>query len=407
MKITNISIDRSITIFTLMFMVIMIGAISYVRLPREASPDVEIPIVVVMAPYFGASSADMENLVTRKLEQQLKGIADLEEMTSASSEGFSQVVLEFTTDIEMSDALQKVRDAVELAKPDLPQDVRDDLTIREISSSDWAIMQIVLSGDFGLVELKRIGEDLQEEIERIEGVLSADLAGGVEQEVRIDVDPERLRFYGIALLDVMDAIRLENVTIPGGNLALGTYDYQLRVPGEFESIDIIPEILVNPGAPTPVYIKDLAEVKMGIKDRETISRINQVDAVTLDVKKRTGENIVRIAKEIREALERLESTLPEGIEITVVSDVSVTIKDMVSELENNILSGLILVVLVLFLFLGVTNSLFIASAIPFSMLITFMILPWLDMTLNMVVLFALILALGMLVDNAIVIVENS
>ncbi len=406
MKITNISIDRSITIFTLMFMVILIGVTSYIRLPRESTPDIKIPFVVVMAPYFGTSSADMENLVTRKLEQQLKGIADLEEMTSTSAEGFSQVVLEFTTDVEMSDALQKVRDAVELAKPDLPQDVRDDLTIREISSTDWEIMQIVLSADYGLIELKKVGEDLQEQIERIEGVLSAELAGGVEQEVCVDVDPERLRFYGISLLDVMDAIRLENVTIPGGNLPLGTYDYQLRVPGEFKSIDIIPEILVNPGMPTPVYIKDLAEVKMGIKDRETISRRNQVDAVTLGIKKRTGENIVRIAKEIRETLERLEPTLPEGTQMTIVSDVSVTIKDMVSELENNILSGLILVVLVLFLFLGVTNSIFIASAIPFSMLITFIVLQALDITLNMVVLFSLILALGMLVDNAIVIVEN-
>jgi multidrug efflux pump len=406
MKITNISIDRAVTIFTLMVMVVLIGSTAYVRLPRESTPDIKIPIVVVMAPYFGTSPADMENLVTRKLEQQLKGIADLEEMTSTSSEGFAQITLEFTTDVEMSDALQKVRDAIELAKPELPQVVREDLTIREISSSDWAIMQVVLSADYDLVQLKKVAEDLQEEIERIEGVLSAELSGGVEQEVRIDVDPERLMFYGIGLVDVMDAISLENINIPGGTIPLGTYDYLIRVPGEFETVEEIPEILLNPGAPTPVYLKDIAHVSLDLADRETISRLNTVDAVTLNIKKRTGENIIRIAEDIRDTIEQFKPMQPPGTNITIVSDVSVNINDMVSELENNILSGLILVVLVLFLFLGFTNSVFIASAIPFSMLITFIVLQAMDITLNMVVLFSLILALGMLVDNAIVIVEN-
>ena len=406
MRITDIAIKRYVTVFTLMVVVVFMGANSYMALPRESTPDVKIPFVVVMAPYFGTSPGDMENLVTRKLEQQLKGIADLEEMTSISSEGFSQVVLEFDTDVEMSDALQKVRDAVEMAKPDLPQDVREDLTIQEISSSDWPIMQIVLSSDYDAVELKKVGEDLQEELERIPGVLAVNLSGGVEQEVRIDVDAKRLRFYGLGFIDVSDAIRFENVTIPGGSLPLGTYDYQIRVPGEFKSIDVIPDILINPGVETPVYIRDVAEVSLGLKDRESISRLNGQEAVVLTVTKRSGENIIRIADEIHAKLDALLPGFPEGTQLSVTGDVSVFIRDMVNELENNIISGLILVVLVLFLFLGTRNSLFIAAAIPFSMLISFMVLRALDVTLNMVVLFSLILALGMLVDNAIVIVEN-
>ncbi len=406
MKITDLSIDRAITVFVFMVIVIAMGIHAYQVLPREAAPDVKIPYVIVTAPYFGTSPADMENLVTRKIEAQLKGLADLKEMTSTSAEGMSTVVLEFDTGVEMSDALQKVRDGVEMAKPDLPQDVREDLSIREISSSDWPILQVVLSADYDPVRLKKVAEDLQEEIERVPGVLAVNLSGGVEQEVRIDVDPQLLRHYGVSFDDVADAVRLENITLPGGDLALGTYDYQVRVPGEFESVEMIPGILVNPGAPTPVYIRDVARVSLGIKDRETISRLNGVEAVTLSVTKRSGQNIVKIADNVRGVLEEFEPRFPAGTRHTITGDVSEYIRDMVAELENNILSGLILVVAVVFVFLGLMNSFFIGAAIPFSMLITFLILRALNVTLNMVVLFSLILAVGMLVDNAIVIVEN-
>ncbi len=406
MRITALSIQRSMTVFALMIMVVLIGTISYLRLPREASPDVKIPFVAISAPYFGTSPTDMENLVARKLEQQLKGLADLEQMTSTSAEGNVSVLLEFKADVEMSDALQKVRDAVEMAKPELPQDVREDLVIFEISSDDWPIMQINLSAEYDPVLLKEIGEDIQEELERIEGVLAVNMSGGIEREVQVDVDPQRLRFYGISLTDVVDAINLENVTIPGGDLGFGTYDYQIRVPGEFESIGQIENVLVNPAVQTPVYVRDVAQVRFGVKDRDTISRLNGVESITLSVTKRSGENVIRIAKEIKNALEEIKPTVPEGTDVTVTGDVSIYIKDMVSELENNILSGLVLVVLVLFMFLGFTNSFFIGMAIPFSMLISFAILRAMGVTLNMVVLFSLILALGMLVDNAIVIVEN-
>ena len=406
MKITEISVPRSLTVFTLMAITLIVGVASYLGLPRESSPDVKIPYVMVVAPYVGTSPADMEHLVTRKLEQQLKGIPDLEEMISSSLEGASQISLEFSTDVEMSDALQKVRDAVEMAKPDLPDDVRDDLVIQELSSSDWPILQILLSADYDPVRLKKVAEDLQEEIERVEGVLSVGISGAVEQEVRVDVDPERLRYYGLGLGDVMDALRLENVNIPGGELGLGTYDYQVRVPGEFSSLEEIPRIVLNPAADEPVSLGDVASVRLDLADRATESRLNGVASVSLSVTKRSGENIIRIADEIKRIVEAERANLPAGTQLTMTGDQSVYIRDMVRELENNILSGLILVVAVLFLFLGWTNSLFVGSAIPFSMLLSFIVLRAMGITLNMVVLFSLILALGMLVDNAIVVVEN-
>jgi multidrug efflux pump len=407
MKITNGAIQRYPMIFAFMFIILVMGLKSYMGLPRESSPDVKIPFVMVLAPYAGTSPEDMENLVTRKLEQQLKGVEDLKEMTSSSSYGMSVITMEFESKVDMSDALQSVRDRVELAKPDLPTDPRNDLIVQEVSASDaFPVMQVNLAGDIDLFLLKKTGEDLQEELEQIKGVLGIDLVGGIENEVQVDVDPEKLAYYDLALLDVQDAVALQNITIPGGKLSLGVYDYQVRVPGEVDKVEEILDFVVNPGIDPPVYVRDVATVKFGIKDRETISRVGGRDAVTLVVKKRSGENIIEIAEQVKATIERLKPSFPTGTEVSVMADQSLEIKRMVSELENNILSGLILVVLVLLAFFGVRNAIFVGIAIPFSMLISFIVLAALGITLNMVVLFSLILALGMLVDNAIVIVEN-
>jgi len=407
MRITNGAIARHPMIFAFMFIIFLLGLRSYLNLPRESAPDVKIPFVMVMAPYAGTSPEDMENLVTRKLEQQLKGVEDLKEMTSSSSYGMSVVTMEFESKVDMSDALQSVRDRVELAKPDLPTDPRNDLVVQEVSAADvFPVMQVNLAGDIDLFLLKKTGEDLQEELEQIKGVLGVDLVGGIENEVQVDVDPEKLAYYDLALLDVQDAVALQNMTIPGGKLSLGLYDYQVRVPGEVENVEEILDFVVNPGIDPPVYVRDVATVRFGVKDRETISRVGGRDAVTLVVKKRSGENIIEISEQVLATIERLKPTFPSGTEISIVADQSVEIKRMVSELENNILSGLFLVVIVLLAFFGIRNALFVGIAIPFSMLISFIVLAALGITLNMVVLFSLILALGMLVDNAIVIVEN-
>jgi multidrug efflux pump len=407
MKLTRGAIARYPMIFAFMFIIVLLGLKSYIDLPRESSPDVKIPFVSVVAPYAGTSSEDMENLVTRKLEQQLKGLKDLKEMRSSSAYGISIISLEFESRVDISDALQSVRDRVELAKPDLPVDPRNDLIIQEISAADiFPVMQVNLYGDIDLFLLKKAGEDLQEALEQISGVLSVDLVGGIENEVQVDVDPEKLIYYNLGLVDVQDAIMLQNTTIPGGKLSMGMYDYQVRVPGEVEKPEEILDFIINPGVEPPVYLRDVATVEFGIADRKSISRVNGKDAVTLVVKKRSGENLIRIAEQVRQVIDEVKPGFPGGTQVSVVADQSIQIKNMVTELENNILSGLILVVVVLLAFFGLRNAIFVGIAIPFSMLITFIVLRMMGITLNMVVLFSLILALGMLVDNAIVIVEN-
>nr|MEE4269488.1 efflux RND transporter permease subunit [Candidatus Krumholzibacteria bacterium] len=407
MRMTKGAIARYPMIFAFMFFIILLGLKSYMELPRESSPDVKIPYVSVVAPYAGTSSEDMENLVTRKLENQLKGTKDLKEMRSVSSYGISVISLEFETRVDISDALQTVRDRVELAKPDLPVDPRNDLIIQEISAADlFPVMQVNLYGDLDLFLLKKTGEDLQESLEQITGILAVDLVGGIENEVQVAVDPEKLIYYNLSVVDVQDAIALQNMTIPGGKLSMGLYDYQVRVPGEVEEVEDLLDFVLNPGIEPPVYLRDVATVEFGVADPSTISRVNGLDSVTLVVKKRSGENIIRIAEEVKRVIEEVKPTFPTGTEVSIVADQSVQIKQMVSELENNILSGLLLVVFVLLAFFGLRNAIFVGVAIPFSMLMSFIILRLLDITLNMVVLFSLILALGMLVDNAIVIVEN-
>ncbi len=407
MNLTQGAIKRYPMIFAFMAIITLLGVQAYRDLPRESSPDIKIPFVSVVAPYAGTSPEDMENLVTRKLEQQLKGVKDLKEMKSMSAYGISVISLEFESSVDISDALQSVRDRVELAKPDLPADPRNDLVVQEFSSSDlFPVMQVNLSGDIDLFVLKKLGEDLQEELEQIPGILAVDLMGGIENEVQVKVDPEKLVYYNLALLDVQDAVALQNMTIPGGKLSLGMYDYQVRVPGEVDKPEELLDFVLNPGIDPPVFLRDVATVTFGIKDRETISRVGGVDAVTLLVKKRSGENIITIAEKVRARVETLAEDYPEGVQVAIVADQSIQIRNMVTELENNILSGLLLVVLVLLSFFGIRNAIFVGTAIPFSMLITFIVLKAMGITLNMVVLFSLILSLGMLVDNAIVIVEN-
>ncbi|MCP4293709.1 MAG: efflux RND transporter permease subunit [bacterium] len=407
MNLTMGAIKRYPMIFAFMFIILVMGVQSYIELPRESSPDVKIPFVTVAAPYAGTSPEDMENLVTRKLEKQLKGVKDLKEMTSTSSYGISVVMMEFESSVDISDALQAVRDRVELAKPDLPTDPRNDLQVAEVSASDlFPVMQVNLSGKIDLFLLKKLGEDLQEDLEQIPGILSVDLIGGIENEVQVNVDPEKLVYYNLSLLDVQDAVALQNMTIPGGKLPLGMYDYQVRVPGEVDDPQEILNFVLNPGIDPPVFLRDVASVEFGVKDRDTISRVGGIDAVTLLVKKRSGENIINMAEKVRAVLEVQKKDFPEGVKVAVVADQSIQIRNMVTELENNILSGLLLVVLILLSFFGIRNAIFVGVAIPFSMLISFVVLKFMGITLNMVVLFSLILALGMLVDNAIVIVEN-
>ena len=404
-SITDFSIAHKTSVFALCVIIVIMGASSYLSLPKESSPSITIPIIVVQIIYPGVSPKDMESLVTKKLETKLDEIKQVQELRSTTGEGYVVVEAEFEANMDIESALQRVRDKVNQAKSEMPADIEEPY-VSEISFDDFPIMLLNISGGYGLLRLKEVAEDLQDRIESVSGVLAADISGVLEREVQVDVDPVRLRAYSLGLEDVIETIAEENLTIPGGSVDGGTVSFTVRVPGEFDDPGIVGDLVVDAPDGRPIYIRDLAEVRYGFKERETFARQNGVECVSLSIKKRSGENLIRIADEVKGIIDERLPRYPPTTEIVVVADGSKEIRDIVRDLENNIFSGLVLVVLVLFAFLGFRNALFVGMAIPLSMLISFIVLAALGYTLNMVVLFSLILALGMLVDNAIVIVEN-
>jgi CzcA family heavy metal efflux pump len=406
MLISNVAIRQRSTVFALMLILIIIGIYSYATLPRESNPDITIPNVLVQTTYEGVASSDIESLITNPIERKLRGIKNVKEIRSVSAEGSSMISVEFMADVNIDDAMQWVRDRVDQAKGDLPKDLENDPSIIEINLAEFPILAVAVSGKVSETLLKGVAEELEEHIEELPGVLDVVLTGGREHQVRVAIDPDRLAAYRISFNEIVAAVSRENVNIPGGSIDIGQGKYLLRIPGEFTDPAQIDNVVMVVRDGKPIYFKDLATVDFTFKDATSYARLNGEPTVTLAVKKRTGENIIAVTDRVFALLEAAKPLLPEGVQLSVTLNQSKDIRRMVNELENNILTGLILVVAVLFLFLGLRNAFFVALAIPFSMLMSFVVIQALGMTLNMVVLFSLILALGMLVDNAIVIVEN-
>ncbi len=385
--------------------IFLFGIVSYAQLPREANPDVKIPFVTVTTPYAGVSPKDIETLVTIPLENELAGIKDIKNITSTSAEGLSIISLEFEPEVVIEDALQRCRDRVSRARPDVPDDA-DETTVQEISFSDIPIMFINLAGPVDEIELKRHAEELQEKLERVSGVLDVQLSGGRTREFRVEVNPNRLAHYDLGVTDVVNAINNENVNIPGGEVKASSANFLVRVPGEFANPKEIESVALPRRGDRPVFVRDVATVVDGFEERSTYSRMNGEPSVSLGVVKRAGANIVEVAEAAKAITAEEAAKWPGAIKHRILADQSRNVDILVLELENNIFLALILVVGVLVFFMGVRNSLFVAFAIPLSMLAGMMVFSLMGVTLNMVVLFSLILVLGMLVDNAIVLVEN-
>lgn len=397
-------IAKHMAVFSLAILIVVLGIIAYATLPRESNPEINQPYIFVTTSYAGVSASDIETLVTDPIENELEGMDGLVELTSTSQQNASSIFVEFSSDVSVGEALQRTRDRVDLAIPSLPTDA-DEPSVREFSVSDWPIFVVVLSHPDGVAVIRDAAQTVREELERVGGVLDVELAGSPERELAIDLDPYRMAAYGLSIDDVTSAIRQEHVTIPGGVLENEAKNYSLAVTGEIREPALFGEISVS-AAGTRVPLAEVADVALRTAEDDTLSRLNGTPAITLSVKKRLGSNILDMAEEARTTLRRLEPALPAGTEVFISYDESTYIRDMLADLENNMASGFILVLLVTIFFLGLRNSLFVSMAIPLSMLMSFFILQLMGITLNMIVLFSLILALGMLVDNGIVIVEN-
>ena len=419
MKVTQFSINHAVSVYVLIAAIFIGGFFAYNQMPREAAPDIAIPVVIVSTPYFGVSPADIETLITQPMERQFQGLRDLEQMTSTSAESASLIVLEFDPEVEIEDALQRIRTDVDRVQPDLPSDAEDPEII-EINASDWPILVANVSGDMDPLRLQNLAEEMEDDIESISGVLEASLAGGIQREIEIQLHPEKLRHHGVSPNEVINAVQTENINLPGGSLDIGSMTYIVRVAGEFVDIDPLRHIVVTSTEGEPIHLRDVASVEDTFEKRDTYSRLTTwTEAedgsrvattkpnISMAVVKRAGDNIIGVADQAKAVIAEYERRAGGDVEITIVNDMSKTIEATVHDLENNLITGMILVFLVLFLFMGgVRNAFFVAISVPLSMLLSILVLSMMGVTLNMVVLFALLLSLGMLVDNAVVVVEN-
>lgn len=405
MKFFKTIVDNKVTVYILVLIIVILGTISYISMPRESSPSIKIPYVFIATVYPGVTPIDIENLVTQQIEKEIKGISGVKKITSVSRESFSLISVEFTLDINIDDAIQKVRDKVSVAKTKMPEDIKEPV-ITEINFSELPMLYVNITGNIGLAKLKDVGDKISDKIEEFPGVLSAEVVGGLEREVKIDVDFNRLKYYNLSFNDLINTISAENLNIPGGSVETGKSSFLVRVPGEYKDPEKMKDLVVKGNTKYPVYIRDVADVTYGYKDPQTFARVNGKESVTIVIKKKSGANVIEIADKVKTLLQTDKTLLPEGVSYTTTADQSKYIKNTVHELENGIITGMVLVVLILFFFMGLKNSILVATSIPLSFLISFTILDFMGITLNMIVLFTLILVLGIIVDDAIVVVEN-
>ncbi|MFN0014558.1 MAG: efflux RND transporter permease subunit [Saprospiraceae bacterium] len=407
-KPTSWSIDNRTSIFIITVLITLAGIMSYNSLPKEQFPDVVVPTIFVSTIYPGASPTDMEQLVTKPIEKQLKGIAGVKKVTSSSVQDFSSIIVEFNTDLNVILCKDKVKDAVDKAKRDLPRDLLDDPQVTDFDFSEIPIMAVNISGDFSLDKLKDYAEDLKDRIEEMREITRVDLVGALDKEVQINVDKYKMAAAQLTFRDIENAVAFENLTISAGNVDIGGMTRSISIRGDFKDVEQIKNIIVASQSGALLYLKDVAEVKMGYAEQESFSRLNGKNVIALNVIKRTGENLINASDKIKEVVAEMKaSKFPPNLDVVITGDQSNATRVTLHDLINTIIIGFILVTIILMFFMGGTNAFFVAMSVPLSMCIAFMLLPTVGFTLNMIVLFAFLLGLGIVVDDAIVVIENT
>lgn len=415
-KPTSWSIRNKTSIYLLMLFVSMMGVYQFVTLPKEQFPDIVIPTIYVQTIYVGNSPKDIENLVTRPIEKQIKGItgAKINKTTSTSVQDYSAIVVEFSTDVRTDIALQKVKDAVDKAKKNLPTDLTEEPSVMEVSFSEQPIMYVNVSGDYDLMQLKKYSDDLKDRLEELSQLNRVDLVGAPEREFQINVDNYKMQSANITFDDIANAVARENADISGGLLEVGNMKRTLQLKGQFKTAYDIQQVIVRNTSGSPIYLKDIADIKDTIKEKESYARLDGKNVITLNIIKRAGENLIETSNEVKRVVDEMKATqFPPGLNVQITGDQSKASATSFNDLVNTIVIGFLLVLLILMFFMGVANAFFVALSVPLSMFVAFMFLPAADIivgshvTLNFIVLFALLFGLGIIVDDAIVVIENT
>jgi len=414
---TSWSVDNRTAIYIITIIITAYGLIKFNTLPKEQFPDIVVPTISVATVYVGNSPADIENLVTRPIEKQIKSIsgARVIKVQSTSQQDFSLIVVEFDTDVKVALAKQKVKDAVDKSKSDLPQDLTVQPDVQEFAFSEIPIMFVNISGEYDAVKLKQYADKLQDRFEELKEITRADIVGAPEREIQINVDPLRMAGARVTFNDIENAIRRENNDISGGQVEVGDMRRTIRIRGQFGDSKDLNHIIVKNVSGAPIYLRDIASLKDTVKERESFARLDGKNVITLNIVKRSGENLINAADRIKSVVAEMQQNdlLPKDLKVTITGDQSKQTKTSFDELVNTIIIGFVLVLLILMFFMGVTNAFFVALSVPLSVFVAFLFLPLADyivgtgVTLNFIVLFALLFGLGIIVDDAIVVIENT
>ncbi len=405
---TSWAIDNKVAIYVATFIICIAGIVTYMTLPKENFPEVVFPQIYVATQYPGAPPTDVENLISKQIEKQVKSIAGVKKITSNSLQNFSSVLIEFQTDVDVAEAKREVQDAVDRAKPDLPSNLPDDPQVIDIDISEVPIMFVNLSGDYDLQTLKRYAEQMQDEFETLKEIRRVDIVGALDREIQINVDLYKASLAGVALSDIIQTISGENVIMPGGQISVGNMKRSLSVSGEYTTAEGMANTVIGSIRGGKVYLKDIAEVIDTNKEQESFARLDKKNVITLNIIKRNGENLIDASDQINAIIKEFEGgTLPAGLDVTVTADQSENTRVTLHDLINTIIIGFILVTIILMFFMGVTNAVFVGLSVPISAFIAFLVFPTIGFTLNMMTLFSFLLALGIVVDDAIVVIENT
>jgi multidrug efflux pump len=414
-KPSSWAIDNKISVYVLTIIIAVVGIMSYNSIPKESFPDIVVPTIYINTVYAGNSPTNIENLVTKPIEKQLKSIAGVKKLNSTSLQDVSVITVEFNTNVDVALAKLKVKDAVDKAATDLPKDLTREPNVMEVAFSDLPIMYVNLAGEMDLNKLKRYADQVKDKIESMKEISRVVMVGDLEREIQINADMYKLQAASLSLGDIERAVKSENLNISGGLVPMDGMKRNLSVHAEFKTVEEIKNLVVNSPTGAKLYLRDIAEVKDGNKEQESYARLEGKNVITLNIVKRSGENLIEASDKIAETIKNMQASkeLPAELKVTVTGNQSDKTRSTLHDLINTIIIGFILVTFILMFFMGVTNAIFVASSVPLSMFIAFMVMPWLggafhfSYTMNMIVLFAFLLALGIVVDDAIVVIENT
>ncbi|HUN03674.1 MAG TPA: efflux RND transporter permease subunit, partial [Niabella sp.] len=377
-SLTSWAVRNRTTVYLLILLVTIMGAMKFITTPKESFPDVVLPTVFIQTVYVGNSPKDMENLVTQPIEKQIKGITGvkIDKLTSTSFQDYSVIVIQFDTKEKIDEALQKVKDAIDKAKKDLPTDLTQQPTAMEFSLSEIPIMYVNISGDYDPMRLKIFADKLKDRLEELTQIMRVDLVGAPEREFQVNVDNARMQAANVTFNDISNAIKFENMDISGGLLEVGNMRRNLQLKGQFKTAYDIENVIVRNSTGNPVYLKDIANVKDTIKETASYARLDGKNVITLNIIKRSGENLIETSDLVKEISKEMQTNeFPKDLKVTITGDQSISTRTSFNDLINSIIIGFMLVLVILMFFMGITNAFFVALSVPLSMFVAFIFLP--------------------------------